>query len=330
MDHASDTRLAVRIAYCGNYSVPWTTETHIAWSLEALGHEVTRIQEGATPALDIPELVKEHDLFAWTQTYSLAYEGGTVADRLAMLDHIRGQGIPSVGLHLDRWWGISREDQIREEPFFRVDRLFTADGAHDEEWAAEGIRHHWMPPGICECETHLGSSQPRFARDVGFVGSWQGGYHPESTHRRELIEHLRAWYPARRLGLWPRGRAIRGRELANLYASVKVLVGDSCLVDDRGRYFSDRIPETLGRGGLLVHPLISGVTPGLYEPGEHLLCWTPGDWNALRLLIEEALVDPVARARISARGREHVIEHHTYTVRMRQMLEMLRDEGVLA
>ncbi|MEX2253026.1 MAG: glycosyltransferase, partial [Thermoleophilaceae bacterium] len=134
---------------------------------------------------------------------------------------------------------------------------------------------------------------------------------------------------------WPKGREpiyecagvatnqIRGPLLADLYASIKVVVGDSCLLPgDHGRYWSDRIPETLGRGGFLLHPWVGGIDDH-FTDGEHLRLWPAGDWRELQRLIEHYLRNDDERRRIAEAGRLHVLENHTYTVRVRQLLERI-------
>lgn len=310
----------MRVAYLGNFTAPHCTEVHVALSLEALDHQVTRIQEGEVRAVDVLEAAAGSDLLLWTQTYGLAEMGGTVADRAAMLASLREAGIPTVGVHLDRWWGLDREPQVRDEPFFHVDWLFTADGGHDAEWRDAGVCHTWMPPAVYHAEAEQpGVFDKTLASDVAFVGSWQA-YHPEWTHRMELVAHLkRRWH--RRLTLWPRpGRpAIRGRALANLYASTKVAVGDSCLLNSPRCYWSDRIPETLGRGGFLLHPYVDGIESE-YTDGVHLRLWPVGDWRELDRLITHYLEHDEERRQIAEAGRAHVLAHHTYRHRMQQVL----------
>lgn len=323
----------MRLAFLGNFGPSWSTENHLAGSFELAGHEVTRIQEGEIRALDVPALTIGHDLFVWTQTYGLAVSGGTLEERYGMLAGIKMLGIPSVGFHLDRFWDLDREDQIAVEPWFRQDIILTADGGNQDRFAAAGINHRWTPPGVYEPECVPGAFRAAFRADIAFVGSWRGHYHAESKHRFELVRHLQRKYRTR-VRFWPRGRQIRGQALSDLYASVKIVVGDSCFSGlPQGKlYCSDRIPEVLGRGGFLLHPHTEGVTDGtLYTAGEHLACWNAFDWDELDAKIAHYLSDAEERSRIAATGREHVLAHHTYTVRARQILEHVfaRQEAAL-
>lgn len=323
----------MRCAYLGNLgpdSAPHSTENHIARALEAASVTVERHHEQRFGWSK--RAVGDVDFVVWTHTHGFA-PPRTHGAQWRFLEGMRQRGIPTVGLHLDRWWDLDRESQVREEPFFRVDHLATADGGNDDRFAALGIEHHWFPPGISEPECAPGTFRPELASDVAFVGSWQGGYHRESKHRYELVQWLRDTY-GDRCRFWPAPgeHAVRGSALRDLYASVKVLVGDSCFSGDpRGvKYSSDRIPESLGRGGLLVHPDTPGVTDGtLYTAGEHLLTWPAYDWDALRETIDGALADDGLRARVSAAGRAHVLANHSYERRVEQLLKTLAEQGLI-
>lgn len=123
---------------------------------------------------------------------------------------------------------------------------------------------------------------------------------------------------------------MRGPALRDLYASTKVNVGDSCLVGGATAYCSDRLPECIGRGGFLLHPHVEGVTDGtLYADGVHLRCWELGDWDELRRLIDYYVAHDDERRQIAAQGRAHVLERHTYTRRLADLLADLHAEGLV-
>lgn len=109
---------------------------------------------------------------------------------------------------------------------------------------------------------------------------------------------------------------MRGRELRDVYASARVVVGDSCILSpDEGRYWSDRVPETTGRGGFLVHV----DTDGLADEHPSVWRWAMGDWDALAGLIDDALADDDARQLIANRQGAETFERHTYTDRMARL-----------
>lgn len=315
------------VAYVGNFRPPHSTENHIARALETVGHEVVRLQEGFVDWSMIPGV--DCDFVLWTTTYD--YAGPATFDEQRAW--LKATKVPVVGYHLDRWWGLEREHRVHKSPFFRwTTMLCTADGGHQDEFASLGIEHVWMPPAVSTAECEPGTPRAELASDVVFVGSWQGGYHAEWTHRPELVKWLQRNYGfgTRRCRFWPeKGRpALRGEQLRDLYASVKVCVGDSCLVDGATRYWSDRIPETLGRGGYLIHPDVVGLEEH-FADGVHLDTWQVGNWEELQYRIDWALEHQEYRQKVASEGREWVLAEHTYEVRMRQLADVMRARGLL-
>lgn len=308
----------MRVSYVGNFAVDYSTESHIAKAWENLGHEVTRIPEQSLSWPDLPEKVEGSDLFLWTRTAGFDPPNKNVVQPEA-LSRIK---VPKVGYHLDRWWGLDREWWIADSPFFTdTDFLCTADGGHQEAWASRGIKHYWFPPAILSDETELGTYDPQYECDVAFVGNLAHYGHIEwAPYRRELGRVLRKRY-GERFRVFPEGRgAIRGRELANLYATVPVLIGDSCLAGGATRYWSDRIPETTGRGGFLVHPEV----PGLLNRHPSLWVYPLGDFDRLFWLVDLALEEQTYLARWwGHRQRLDTLASHTYEKRMERLVSLL-------
>lgn len=303
----------MRVAQVGNFGPAHSTENELRKALEHLAHDVTLYQENDGGAfLRLADRIREYDWVLWTRT---GWDPPVPDDeQYRMMLAASRAGVPVIGYHLDRWWGLRREHLVREVPFFRADLVITADGGHDEEFASEGVNHLWMPPGVSAEECQPGMYRPELASDVAFVGSWRPGYHREWTHRPELVQWLQDNL-GERCQFWPRvGQpAVRGGALRDLYASVKVVVGDSCLVNqDRGRYWSDRVPETTGRGGFLLHPAVEG----LGEAHPHVVQWQAGDWRALMDELVYWLGEDEERQGMAQVQRAETLELHTYTVRM--------------
>lgn len=312
----------MRVLQLGNFSAPHSTENELRKALAACGHDVTALQENQPGVfLTAADMVTDHQMVLWTRT---GWNPPVPHDQQhALLHAAERASVPTVGYHLDRWWGLNREHQVPEEPFFRCSLVVTADGGHDTEWADSGVNHRWLPPAVSSLECNPGVPHSRYRSDLAFVGSWRPGYHAEWTHRPELIAFLQSTY-GQRCRFWPPiGKpAVRGQALRDLYTSVKVLVGDSCLAGGVTRYWSDRIPETLGRGGFLIHPWVEGLDEH-FDNGVHLLTWPIGDWADLEHKIQWALDHDEERRAIAAAGRQHVLEHHTYTRRMEQLAALV-------
>jgi FkbM family methyltransferase len=315
------------VPYVGNFRAPHSTENHVADALRALGIDVMPIQEDDSSAWDSLGAVErleayEPEFVLWTHTYGLAPEGG-----FNWVKHWRERGVTTVGYHLDRWIGLERETALDTEPFFRQDLLVTADGGHAQEWQDRGINHVWMPPAVARVEAEReGVFRDEFDYDVVFVGSWQN-YHPDDwPYRRQLIERLLDRYPGR---FRPFCCHYRGQDLADLYATARVVVGDSCLAGSTSNYWSDRIPETLGRGGFLIHPDVEGLDDW-YEPGRDLATYPLGDFDGLFHEIDGALADEIGRRKIATTGRALVLSHDLYEHRMVELRRLVAARGDLS
>lgn len=306
------------ISYRGNFQPTLaehkrhSTENQVAWTLEAMGHTVLRLQENTMDWPTMTHVAKTSDLFMWTRTWPAADAGADKA-----LDELRAASVPSVAFHLDLWHGLSREHQVAESPFFRCDHVYTADGGHEDEFRRAGINHHWSPPGIYAPDAYRGDWTEMYARfPVAFVGSYPYPHPEHAATRASMIVMLQRHYVSRHRVY---GGGIRGQELADLYASAVVVVGDSCLAGQIPRYWSDRVPETLGRGGFLVHPAVPGIEEW-YTDGEHLRLFEPGDWRQMVTLIDHYLEHPDDARIIGAAGQQLVRERDTYTQRMGTVL----------
>jgi hypothetical protein len=319
------------VTYIGNFKPQHSTENEILRALNALGHDVTIVQEDdelgwRTLISRVHSTTSLPDVVLWTRTRSLSDQ---IDERLRWdtLYACSERGIPTVGYHLDRWWGLDREAEIASDPFFRVSLLCTADGGHDEQWKDAGITHAWFPPAISEFEVGCGTPVDEYACDVAFVGSWQGYGHAEWwPHRERMLDAVSGWYgDTFRCFPEPGCPRVTGMDLADLYASAKVVVGDSCLVPGVdgvpvGRYWSDRVPETLGRGGLLVHPWVEGISSILPTYFNYPL----SDMDALHERIEMVLGwTEDQRSGVRAACAQRVAERDTYTVRMKQLWNLL-------
>lgn len=309
----------MRIGYVSRFREGHATERDMAVALRRAGHEVIELpqDDAATWAMLGDRVARRPiDLVLWQPAH-------LVGDVPAA---VRG-AVPVVGYHLDKWWGLRRQTNLVASAFMRCDLLVTADGGHEEQWAALGVKHRWLPPAIDRDEAlmegrHIGG----LATDVCFVGSWRR-YLPDWPHRRQLIAHLRRWF-GDRFGIWPDGAGpVRGQALADIYRSARVVVGDSCIAGGT-EYWSDRVPETLGRRGFLLHPEVEGIEAH-HRPGEHLITWPAYDWHALRDTLEQWLADDEGRERIAAAGQADVLARHTYDHRAAQLLDLIAEAGLV-
>lgn len=315
----------MRILYCGNFQQPHCTEVHLAATLEELGHTVIRIQENGGDEFWFDQQLASNafDMFLFTRTW-----GETV--KLEHLDKLRERGIPSVSYHLDLYVGLKREDGLNNDPFWRTDFVFTPDGdpASAEVFKCKGINHFYMKPGVFKNECYMAQTHG-YKHDVVFVGGGtptgqanQYG-HNEWPYRGQLLKWLEDTYGSRYGKYGYPQETIRNAALNQLYADSKVVVGDSlCLNFNHPYYWSDRVYETMGRGGFIIHPYIPGLEEE-FTDGENIVFYRYNDWNQLKELVDYYIEHDEERERIRQAGHEHVKEHATYHNRLVQMLDIV-------
>lgn len=306
------------VVFLGNFRVPFTTENDLAWSYEKLGHKVIRMQEDYVTTQEVLSQASRADLFHYVHTHGWETRGFMSMDEV--LRKLKQRGIPTISTHLDTWYGLRRAGDVANHPFWKTEYVFTADGGADEWIKSLGINHHYLKAGVVERDCFIGDKRESYAYDVIFVGSKQ--YHPEWPYRPQLINWLEKTYGSRFAHFGGDGRGVvRGKDLNDLYASAKVVIGDTlCLNFNRQEYWSDRIYETTGRGGFMIHPFIEGLQND-FEIGKEIIVYQYGDFDELKAKIDYYLQYDAEREKIRMAGHERTKRDHTYTNRMAQVMQ---------
>ncbi len=324
----------MRIAFLGNFQVDYTSETHHVKSLESLGHKVFRLQESKVNASHVLSTAKQCDAFIWVHTHGWRTPG----DMRMVLRQLRQRGIPSLSYHLDLWMGLKRQRDMKHDVVWDIEHFFTVDKLMADylnettktkgHYVAAGVfgeecylptrynKENFYTKGMFEALRYVG-----WDRDLIFVGS--KGYHDEWQYRTLLIDWLQGNYPQFELWGGDGKGVIRGKELNNLYATTKIVIGDTlCINFNYPDYFSDRIFETTGRGGFIIHPRIKGME-NYFTEGEHIVCYDFNNFGELKEKIDYYLEHDVERERIRIAGHEHCKNNHTYKHRWEWILEQI-------
>lgn len=326
----------MNITLIGNHQVPYSTESDWAWTYEDLGHRVFRHQENIATTEDIWEDAQKSDLVHYVHTHGWNTPGQMPIEDV--LSRCKQAGIPTVGIHLDYWRGLAREEDVGTHPWWNCDYIFTADGGSNDWYREKGINHFYLKAGVCKRDCYLGEYDEKYACDVAFVGSY--GYHPEWPYRQRLIDWLQETYGERfrRFAgdVDPPG-TVRGADLNALYATAKVVVGDTlCLGFEHTNYFSDRLFETTGRGGFLIFPHIEGIEDcfetdlsGSFELPVELVEYEFQNFAQLKRQIDKYLLAEDMRDEVRMAGFERTRRDHTYNNRAEEVFAQLRKDGVI-
>lgn len=312
----------MKIAFIGNFDVDYSTESHHKKTFEKLGHQVITFQENRTHVLDILAKAMYCDMVFWTHTHG--WRIGSDADVRRMLRDLKEAKIPTVGYHLDLWMGLQRERDLKNDPYWNIAHFFTVDKLM-ADWLNDNTqtKGYFLPAGVFEDECFLGTpNKEKYPHEIIFTGA--KGYHPEWPYRPQLIDWLQANYGSR-FGHYGNGgmAQVRGIELNNLYASAKIVIGDTLCKDFNYPYYSsDRLFEVCGRGGFLIYPQIQGLET-FYKPGEEIEFYEFGDFFGLKQLINHYLVDDKEREQMRVAAFERTIHEHTYTNRLQTILNTI-------
>lgn len=316
----------MKVAYIGNYRHPWCTEVHLAATMESMGIEVFRYQEDEFSVDDLEvDLKDDFDVLLYTRTWGIVKEKQKF---IALLNSLKGSSVKSASYHLDLYFGIPRQSTLRGDPFWMTEFVFTPDGdpAAQEFFASKNINHHYIKPGVFKDECGRGTYRKEFDKDVAFVGSVQG-YHKEWPYRQSLHTFLTRTYKNDYGKFGHPEMLVRGQDLNDLYASAKVVVGDSlCPGFVKPNYWSDRVYETIGRGGFLIHPFIRGMEEE-FTDGENIVFYNFNDFKSLKGLVDHYLASQDERLEISANGMDFVRNNCSYENRLRQAFGVMNLEA---
>lgn len=286
------------IAFIGKFS-NLHDEEYIARSFEMLGHQVKRIPQN-TSVQDTEQVLlsSKPDILLYCK-----WEQSKELDKT--IDALKRAGMKTVCWVFDIYFGYTRENFLKTKSYFKSDYVFTTDGGHDQEFRELGINHKCLRQGIYAEECKLLPFQP-IEHEIVFVGS-DNPIYPE---RSNLVKELGAHWVGKR-----DTNEARGMALNELYASTRVVIGDSWYSP---HYWSNRIVETLGRGGFLIHRDV----PGLKEEYPDLVTYD-GTIEDLKKKIEFYKKNEYGRREVIHRNFEWVKNNYTMDKKCKELCEYI-------
>ena len=313
------------IAFLGNFGVDYSSESHHTKSLEYLGHQVTRLQESQARSEEILRVASASDIFIWVHTHGWKTPGKY--DMEVVLKRLADLKIPTMTYHLDLWFGLGRQNDLKRDSFYRtIGHFFTVDKLM-ADWFNEKttVKGHFIPAGVYdkECYIHEDYNEQHFDHDIIFVGSKR--YHHEYPYRPQLIEYLKKTYGSRFLHVGGDGDTgtVRGNDLNKIYAKSKIAIGDSLNIDFKYPYYtSDRLFESTGRGGFTIYPRIKGLEE-YFKDEKEIVFYEHGNFEDLSSKIDKYLLEDSERENIRKAGHERAKNEHTYLNRWKAILDEL-------
>ncbi len=291
----------------------YSTERYITHAFEQLGYGVHTIQEDSFVTRDYKAIAKEIQVL--DPLFVIFSKGKLYGESVQLIDELRKCKIKTCAWLFDLFFDLPSDRKWRlekKEAPFNSDIVFSTDGGHNSEFERIGIKHSLLRQGIHEPEAVM-VPFTNYKHDVIFVGS--DVYRTRVMLLAGLDEHYGKGF-ARYGG---QGSTVRGMPLNELYAQTKIVVGDS---QPSPKYWSNRIYETLGRGGFLIHPMVEGLDKE-FVPYKHFIPYDYGDYDQLYEIIDYYLSHDKEREEIRKAGHEYCKKHYTYTKRAEELIKVI-------
>jgi len=295
-------------------------EGAIAYALEKLGHTVTCVHELRKYRLSWqqPDLLqKDHDIclfHKWPNT-----------------DEVNRITIPKVFWYFDLLHFQQDEVLLVSKSLERQRWLrailpgcllgFCTDGTFVDEDITGKLR--WLMQGFDErlipCKNIAqGNFGTQLVKDILFTGTRNHG-----EKRRKHIEHLEQKWKTKFHTLGESGPRYRqhGQNLADTFAHTKVIIAPEG--PSTHKYWSNRIYNTLGLGGNILHPYCKGLA----EQYNNLHFYS--SVGHLDDLLDQLLYDLTALEnfyKVNSQCREQTISHHLYRHRCEQLITEVQKE----
>lgn len=281
-------------------------EEYIALSFESLGHKVIRVPQH-TVAIDIGLALDKHK-----PDILLYMKWECPQEILGKVNLLRKNGMKTVCWLFDLYFNYPREYQVATKSFFKSDYVFTTDGGNDEKFKELGVNHKCIRQGIFKEECFMDNPSP-IKYDVVFVGS-ESPIYPERTDRIHLMgkKFSLKWFGKENTD------EKRGTRLNELYSETKIVIGDSYYSP---HYWSNRVVETLGRGGFLIHQEVEG----LKEEYPYLVTYKRGDLKDLANKIEYYLKNENERREIVKKNFEWVRDNYTMDKKCKELIDYVNN-----
>lgn len=274
-------------------------EEYIARGFEMLGHKVSRIPQTASPEeIKVFILSKHPDILLFTK-----WDVPELVKHICQLSNVK-----TVCWLFDLYFGYTREHQVGTRSFFQADYVFTTDNGHNHRWGKFEVNHNCVRQGIYGEECFV--SKPDCKRDVIFVGSESPVYPERNLTMQKLANQYNFQWFGRK-----DADEIRGADLNFIFSKAKIVVGDSFYSP---HYWSNRVVETLGRGGFLIHRDV----PGLKEEYPDLVTYD-GTYEDLCEKIDYYLEHEEERLLIVQKNFELVKNNYTVEKKCQELLNYI-------
>lgn len=312
----------MKIAFIGKFNEIHHEEGK-ALSLERLGNTVYRFDE---TTFNTNNLLNNTNSLLSISPDVVIFTKLRIPNSMEFIRTMKSNNILTVSWFPDycnvgQWENTSfKMNDLRNCPIANSDLVLIPDNTNTTKWKALGVNQRCVRQAIYDECCYKGIKTKHFDADILFVGSINNGLY---KYRIKLIDFLKTTYGNKFIHYgMSNDMHLRGNDLNNAIASVKIIIGDSVYAPE---YWSNRIYETIGRGGFCIHSSTSGLDKE-YEVGKHFDIYTTNDLNNLKEKIDYYLKEDDLRNTISNAGMEYTKQNHTLLNRSKQVIDIISKE----
>lgn len=230
-----------------------------------------------------------------------------------LIPWLKSRSIHSVFWLYDMAWGSSpvasaNLNHILEMNLHESDLFFSTDGGHDEEWATVGVDHLILRQGI-HLPDHVWVQKIKINFDILFTG------YLYFDRRTKMINFLQQKYGKQFRHI---ASGLRGRKLSEVIQATKIVIVDSY---PSHKYWSNRVYETAGRGGFVLHSATDGLVDEFVNNRDIIIFQHDNQFEHLETTIDRYLEDEQDRERIRINGFNKC---PTYDDRVKVMISYIK------
>ena len=302
LDHIEQPQCAIKIAVPNRDLMPQWGDTHFASALAS-----------ALTTLGMP--TKVHILPEWDLQANQSVD---------VVIHIRGlTNYTPKPSNLNVLWLVSHPSDVTRSECEKYDLVLVASRMYAERLAEQiSVPVVFMPQATDHRRFQPVDPRKDLQTDLLFLGN-------SRNQLRPAVE----WAVARDLPLTVYGGGWDGRiparylkadlfpneQLANLYASSKVVLNDHWPDMRDNGFVSNRIFDVLASGGIVVSDPVAGLEELFAD-----LVPTYSSPDDLERVVRDIMNDTARRAKIKEEGQTLVAKEHVFTRRAEQILELIR------
>lgn len=191
-----------------------------------------------------------------------------------------------------------------------------------QECLKRGIMNTMTLQSSCDMEFYVENELPISSSDIIFIGGNYVGTNldfPLAEERADMVCFLNMQYPLRfkAIGMgWGSSSHINKEQEKNNYSNCKIAISHNNF--SKSMYTSDRLWRIMSTGAFCLTKYFNGIE-NMFTRGTHLDWWDTFD--ELKEKIDYYLHNSELRERIALRGMNEVREKHTWTARIKEMMD---------